>query len=221
MRRARMQGKNACWVPGTDHASIATEAKVVHRLREQGIKKSDLSRDAFLEHAWDWTREHGGIILKQLRKLGASCDWERTNFTLDPHYSKSVIDTFLDLHAKGHLLKGKIAFFNEPMDPGLIRTGSAYGRAGWQRWGGASMAAKYGAVKNISNDLARCRFGHCTRSYRACGAIDALRWMHEQNRAWLGRGGRHRRSASQFIFSAGKCYPFTRHRPKRSGASAR
>ena len=106
VRRARMQGKNACWVPGTDHASIATEAKVVHRLREQGIKKSDLSRDAFLEHAWDWTREHGGIILKQLRKLGASCDWERTNFTLDPHYSKSVIDTFLDLHAKGHIYRG-------------------------------------------------------------------------------------------------------------------
>ncbi len=106
VRRARMQGKNACWVPGTDHASIATEAKVVHKLRDQGIKKSDLSRDAFLEHAWDWTREHGGIILKQLRKLGASCDWERTNFTLDPHYSRSVIDTFLDLHAKGHIYRG-------------------------------------------------------------------------------------------------------------------
>ncbi|MDG1380550.1 MAG: valine--tRNA ligase, partial [Flavobacteriales bacterium] len=85
---------------------IATEAKVVRRLRDQGIKKSDLSRDAFLEHAWDWTREHGGIILKQLRKLGASCDWERTNFTLDAHYSKSVIDTFLDLHAKGHIYRG-------------------------------------------------------------------------------------------------------------------
>ncbi|MAC17828.1 MAG: valine--tRNA ligase, partial [Flavobacteriales bacterium] len=106
VRRARMQGKNACWVPGTDHASIATEAKVVRKLRDQGIKKSDLSRDAFLEHAWDWTREHGGIILKQLRKLGASCDWERTNFTLDTHYSRSVIDTFLDLHAKGHIYRG-------------------------------------------------------------------------------------------------------------------
>ena len=106
VRRARMQGKNACWVPGTDHASIATEAKVVHKLRDQGIKKSDLSRDAFLEHAWDWTREHGGIILKQLRKLGASCDWERTSFTLDDHYSKSVIDTFLDLHEKGHVYRG-------------------------------------------------------------------------------------------------------------------
>ncbi len=106
VRRARMQGKNACWVPGTDHASIATEAKVVRKLRDQGIKKSDLSRDAFLEHAWDWTREHGGIILKQLRKLGASCDWERTNFTLDEHYSRSVIDTFLDLHAKGHIYRG-------------------------------------------------------------------------------------------------------------------
>ena len=106
VRRARMQGKNACWVPGTDHASIATEAKVVRKLRDQGIKKSDLSRDAFLEHAWDWTREHGGIILKQLRKLGASCDWDRTNFTLDEHYSRSVIDTFLDLHAKGHIYRG-------------------------------------------------------------------------------------------------------------------
>jgi valyl-tRNA synthetase len=106
VRRARMQGKNACWVPGTDHASIATEAKVVRKLRDQGFKKSDLSRDAFLEHAWDWTREHGGIILKQLRKLGASCDWERTNFTLDEHYSRSVIDTFLDLHAKGHIYRG-------------------------------------------------------------------------------------------------------------------
>ena len=106
IRRARMQGKNACWVPGTDHASIATEAKGVRKLRDQGIKKSDLSREAFLEHAWDWTREHGGIILKQLRKLGASCDWERTNFTLDEHYSRSVIDTFLDLHAKGHIYRG-------------------------------------------------------------------------------------------------------------------
>ena len=106
VRRARMQGKNACWVPGTDHASIATEAKVVRKLRDQGIKKSDLSRDAFLEHAWDWTREHGGIILKQLRKLGASCDWDRTSFTLDEHYSRSVIDTFLDLHAKGHIYRG-------------------------------------------------------------------------------------------------------------------
>ena len=106
VRRARMQGRNACWVPGTDHASIATEAKVVRKLRDQGIKKSDLSRDAFLEHAWDWTREHGGIILKQLRKLGASCDWDRTSFTLDEQYSRSVIDTFLDLHAKGHIYRG-------------------------------------------------------------------------------------------------------------------
>jgi len=101
VRRARMQGKNACWVPGTDHASIATEAKVVRRLREQGIRKADLSREQFLEHAWEWTREHGGIILEQLKKLGASCDWERTRFTLDETYSESVIDTFIDLHAKG------------------------------------------------------------------------------------------------------------------------
>lgn len=107
VRRARMMGKNACWVPGTDHASIATEAKVVHKLREQGIKKSDLSREDFLKHAWDWTHEYGGIILDQLKKLGASCDWERTRFTLEDKYSESVIDTFLDLHAKGNIYRGK------------------------------------------------------------------------------------------------------------------
>lgn len=91
VRRARMEGKNACWVPGTDHASIATEAKVVARLAEEGIKKSDLTREEFLRHAWDWTHEHGGIILKQLRRLGASCDWDRTAFTMDEERSKSVI----------------------------------------------------------------------------------------------------------------------------------
>ncbi|MBR4087859.1 MAG: class I tRNA ligase family protein, partial [Bacteroidales bacterium] len=90
VRRARMKGKNACWVPGTDHASIATEAKVVKKLAEQGIKKSDLTRDEFLKHAWEWTNEHGGIILKQLRKLGASCDWDRTAFTMDEERSSSV-----------------------------------------------------------------------------------------------------------------------------------
>ena len=89
VRRARMEGKNACWVPGTDHASIATEAKVVNRLAEQGIKKTDLTREQFLEHAWDWTHEHGGIILKQLRRLGCSCDWDRTAFTMDDTRSKS------------------------------------------------------------------------------------------------------------------------------------
>ena len=98
VRRARMQGKNACWVPGTDHASIATEAKVVRKLREQGILKRDLTREQFLEHAWEWTHEHGGIILEQLKKLGASCDWERTRFTMDEKYYESVIDTFIDLH---------------------------------------------------------------------------------------------------------------------------
>ena len=106
VRRARMQGYNACWVPGTDHASIATEAKVVRRLREKGIKKSDLGRDEFLEHAWDWTHEHGGIILEQLKKLGASCDWDRTNFTMDPEYSESVIDVFIDLFEKGKIYRG-------------------------------------------------------------------------------------------------------------------
>ncbi|MCR4921046.1 MAG: class I tRNA ligase family protein, partial [Bacteroidaceae bacterium] len=91
VRHARMQGKNACWVPGTDHASIATEAKVVNRLAEQGIKKTDLTREEFLKHAWAWTEEHGGIILKQLRKLGCSCDWDRTAFTMDGPRSESVI----------------------------------------------------------------------------------------------------------------------------------
>ncbi|MEX2604142.1 MAG: valine--tRNA ligase, partial [Gracilimonas sp.] len=106
IRRARMQGYNACWVPGTDHASIATEAKVVRKLREQGITKKDLSRDEFMEHAWEWTHEHGGIILEQLKKLGASCDWDRTAFTMDPEYSKSVIDVFIDLHEKGKIYRG-------------------------------------------------------------------------------------------------------------------
>ncbi|MBR2428685.1 MAG: valine--tRNA ligase [Alistipes sp.] len=106
VRRARMQGKNACWVPGTDHASIATEAKVVKKLAEQGIKKSDLTREEFLKHAWDWTNEHGGIILKQLRKLGASCDWERTAFTMDEIRSKSVIRVFCDLYNKGLIYRG-------------------------------------------------------------------------------------------------------------------
>ena len=106
IRRARMQGKNACWVPGTDHASIATEAKVVAKLAEQGIKKTDLTREEFLKHAWDWTHEHGGIILKQLRRLGASCDWERTSFTLDETRSKSVIHVFCDLYKKGLIYRG-------------------------------------------------------------------------------------------------------------------
>jgi len=106
VRRARMLGKNACWVPGTDHASIATEAKVVKKLAEQGIKKSDLTREEFLKHAWEWTDEHGGIILKQLRKLGASCDWDRTAFTMDEKRSKSVIKVFVDLYNKGLIYRG-------------------------------------------------------------------------------------------------------------------
>ena len=106
VRRARMEGKNACWVPGTDHASIATEAKVVKRLAEQGIKKHDLSREEFLKHAWQWTDEHGGIILKQLRRLGASCDWDRTAFTMDEVRSKSVIKVFVDLYRKGYIYRG-------------------------------------------------------------------------------------------------------------------
>ena len=106
VRRARMEGKNACWVPGTDHASIATEAKVVNRLAQQGIKKTDLTREEFLKHAWDWTHEHGGIILKQLRKLGASCDWDRTAFTMDETPSRAVIHVFCDLYQKGLIYRG-------------------------------------------------------------------------------------------------------------------
>ena len=106
VRRARMEGKNACWVPGTDHASIATEAKVVGKLAEQGIKKTDLTREQFLEHAWDWTHEHGGIILKQLRKLGCSCDWDRTAFTMDETRTKGVIKVFVDLYNKGYIYRG-------------------------------------------------------------------------------------------------------------------
>jgi len=106
IRRARLLGKNACWVPGTDHASIATEAKVVAKLKEEGIDKNDLSREEFLEHAWEWTHKHGGIILEQLKKLGASCDWRRTKFTMDDDLSESVIDTFIDLHEKGLIYRG-------------------------------------------------------------------------------------------------------------------
>ena len=106
VRKARLEGKNACWVPGTDHASIATEAKVVNRLAEKGIKKRDLTREQFLEHAWDWTHEHGGIILKQLRHLGASCDWDRTAFTMDEKRSESVLKVFVDLYRKGLIYRG-------------------------------------------------------------------------------------------------------------------
>ncbi|MCQ2095882.1 MAG: valine--tRNA ligase [Bacteroidaceae bacterium] len=106
IRKARMDGKNACWVPGTDHASIATEAKVVNRLAERGIKKRDLTREEFLRHAWDWTDEHGGIILKQLRRLGTSCDWDRTSFTMDDERSRSVLKVFVDLYRKGLIYRG-------------------------------------------------------------------------------------------------------------------
>ena len=106
VRRARLEGKNACWAPGTDHASIATEAKVIKRLKEQGINKSDLTREEFLKHAWAWTEEHGGIILKQLRTLGCSCDWDRTAFTMDETRSKAVIDVFCDLYNKGLIYRG-------------------------------------------------------------------------------------------------------------------
>lgn len=106
VRRARMQGKNACWVPGTDHASIATEAKVVNHLKKQGIEKNNLSRDEFLSHAWEWKEKHGGIILEQLKKLGASCDWERTKFTMDDDLYESVIDVFIDLYEKGLIYRG-------------------------------------------------------------------------------------------------------------------
>ena len=101
VRRARMKGKNAEWLPGTDHASIATEARVVNMLKAKGIDKFDLTREKFLEYAWEWKEKHGGIILDQLKKLGASCDWERTRFTMDPHMYESVIDVFIDLYKKG------------------------------------------------------------------------------------------------------------------------
>ena len=106
IRRARMMGKNALWVPGTDHASIATEAKVVNKLRDEGINKFDIGRENFLGHAWDWTDKHGGIILEQLKKLGASCDWDRTAFTMDDVRSESVIKVFIDLYEKGFVYRG-------------------------------------------------------------------------------------------------------------------
>src|SRR5215475_10156243 len=107
IRRARMMGKNACWVPGTDHASIATEAKVVQMLREKGISKASLSRDEFLKYAWEWKEKYGGIILQQLKKLGCSLDWSRVNFTMDDDYYKSVINVFIDLYNKGLIYRGK------------------------------------------------------------------------------------------------------------------
>ena len=107
VRRARLMGKNALWVPGTDHAAIATEAKVVNKLAQEGIRKSDLTREEFLKHAWEWKEKHGGIILEQLKKLGASCDWERTAFTMDEIRSKSVIHVFVDLYRKGLIYRGK------------------------------------------------------------------------------------------------------------------
>lgn len=107
IRRARMQGKNACWVPGTDHASIATEAKVVQMLRENGINKLNLGREEFLKHAWQWKEQYGGIILQQLKKLGCSADWDRTVFTMDPEYYDSVINVFIDLYNKGYIYREK------------------------------------------------------------------------------------------------------------------
>src|SRR6267378_529959 len=106
IRRARMLGKNACWVAGTDHASIATEAKVVAMLAKKGIKKADLSREEFLKYAWEWKEKYGGIILEQLKKLGCSCDWNRTAFTMDPDYYLSVIRVFVDLYDKGYIYRG-------------------------------------------------------------------------------------------------------------------
>ena len=106
IRKKRMDGKNALWVPGTDHASIATEAKVVAKLKAEGISKSDLTREEYLKHAWEWKEKHGGIILEQLKKLGASCDWERTNFTMDRHYYDSVMQVFIDLYRKGLIYRG-------------------------------------------------------------------------------------------------------------------
>ena len=106
IRKARMEGKEACWVPGTDHASIATEAKVVAMLKEKGIKKSELSREEFLEYAWEWKEKYGGIIIRQLKKLGCSCDWERERFTMDEGYTKAVLSAFVQLYEKGFIYKG-------------------------------------------------------------------------------------------------------------------
>ena len=106
IRRARMQGLNACWVPGTDHASIATEAKVVAKLKSEGISKDSIDRETFLEHAWEWTREYGGVILEQLKKLGCSCDWQRTKFTMDPDMEASVIKVFVKLYREGLIYRG-------------------------------------------------------------------------------------------------------------------
>ena len=106
IRRARLLGKNACWIPGTDHASIATEAKVVESLKEKGIDKNDISRDEFIKHAWDWKNKYGDIILEQLQKIGCSCDWDRTKFTLDESMNKSVISVFIDLFNKGLIYRG-------------------------------------------------------------------------------------------------------------------
>ena len=106
IRRSRMKGLNACWVPGTDHASIATEAKVVEKLKKQGIDKKDLTREEFLKHAWGWTNKYGGVILDQLKKIGSSCDWDRTKFTLDKQMYESVIKVFVDLYDKGLIYKG-------------------------------------------------------------------------------------------------------------------
>ena len=106
IRRARLKGFNACWVPGTDHASIATEAKVVAKLKEQGIQKSDLTREEFLKHAWEWTHQYGGVILEQLKKLGCSCDWNRTKFTMDDELYRSVIKVFVELYNKGYIYRG-------------------------------------------------------------------------------------------------------------------
>src|SRR5436305_533829 len=106
VRKARMQGKETCWVPGTDHASIATEARVVAMLKEKGIKKSDLSREDFLKYAWEWKEKYGGIILEQLKKLGASCDWDRTRFTMEPELSEAVVEVFVKLYEEGLIYKG-------------------------------------------------------------------------------------------------------------------
>jgi valyl-tRNA synthetase len=119
IRRARMQGKNACWVPGTDHASIATEAKVVAMLREKGITKSSLSREEFLKYAWEWKEKYGGIILEQLKKMGCSLDWDRTTFTMDTDYYKSVIETFVHLHKAGIIYRG-LRMVNWDPSPPLV-----------------------------------------------------------------------------------------------------
>lgn len=160
VRRARMQGKNACWVPGTDHASIATEAKVVQKLKAEGIDKSSLTREEFLRHAWEWKEKHGGIILSQLRKLGASCDWARTKFTMDPEMSRSVIKVFVDLYNKGKIYRGvRMVNWDPAAQTALSDEGSGLPRVSGQALLPALPTRGDGPLSDRRDDTPRNHFG--------------------------------------------------------------